>query len=88
MLEEYKRVYREVVKREEREIFKKHLYSYIVANIIMAGINYTLTPNYYWFIYPLFGWGIGVFFHYLAAIKFIDKTLERRENLAMKELGE
>ncbi len=86
ILESYKKAYRIVTKREERKIFRRHLIAYLIANSLFIIANLVFTPEYYWFVYPLFGWGSGVFLHYLSSIKFIDKKLEKLEKLAISEM--
>jgi hypothetical protein len=53
-----------------------HLAVYVVVNIALVAINLTCSPQYLWFFWPLFGWGIGVFFHAFFAF---------RSGAAMKE---
>ena len=78
-LEEYKRAYREVKKEKERLGFMVHLAVYIIVNIMLAVANLLYSPHDIWFIYPLFGWGIGIVMHYLFGIRWIDKFLENME---------
>lgn len=58
--------------------FYIHLGVYVVVNIALVAINLTHSPQYLWFLWPLFGWGIGVFFHALGVFVF-------RSGLAVKE---
>ena len=37
-----------------------HLLAYVVVNIGLVVINVLTSPSYYWFIWPMMGWGIGV----------------------------
>lgn len=45
-----------------------HLAAYAVVVAICAGVNLWLTPDKLWFIWVLFGWGIGVAAHGLALL--------------------
>lgn len=47
----------------ERGAFKTHLYSYIGVNSFLFLINFITGHEYWWFVYPLLGWGLGLFFH-------------------------
>ena len=46
--------------------FYIHLVAYIAANLLLVVINFSTTPQYLWFKWPLLGWGIGLFSHWLA----------------------
>lgn len=81
-LEEYKRAYREVRRERERRGFIFHLAAYIVVNIALIVINLVYKPGEIWFFYPLLFWGLGLLFHYLGAVRFLDRELERDEALA------
>ena len=43
--------------------FRIHLIAYVVINSLLAIINIIFTPSYFWFIWPLMGWGIGIVLH-------------------------
>ncbi len=79
---EYKRAHREVVKEKEKRVFAFHLIVYIIANIGFITWNFVYIPEVIWFFWPLIIWGIGVTCHYLGAVRFIEKELERDEALA------
>ena len=55
-------------KRKERSIsgFIQHLFVYVLVNAGLAAINLISDPGEIWFVYPLFGWGIGVAAHGLS----------------------
>jgi hypothetical protein len=48
---------------EEKMEFFTHLTTYIVINIILIIINLATSRQYYWFYWPLLGWGIGLVLH-------------------------
>lgn len=65
--------------------FYIHLFAYILVNLLLATINYSRNPQHLWFLYPLLGWGIGLFFHGFAVFaapglmrRFTDRELEKR----------
>ncbi len=63
--------YKRAKKRVEAKIgFYIHLAVYVGVNLLLVIINLTSSPQYLWFIWPLFGWGIGVFFHGLSVFVF------------------
>jgi hypothetical protein len=59
-----------------------HLTAYIVVNLVLVVVNFSTTPQYLWFIWPLLGWGIGLFAHWFAV--FVGPRLMRR--LVQQEL--
>ena len=80
--------YQRAKKRVEAKLgFYIHLAVYIGVNILLIIINLTSSPDYLWFIWPLFGWGVGLFFHALGVFvfpggsgikeKMIEKELEK-----------
>ncbi len=51
-----------------RVAFKWSLASYIIVNSFLIGIWYFTSKNdYFWPIWPILGWGIGIAFHYARA---------------------
>jgi hypothetical protein len=59
--------------------FYKHLATYLVINILLFLINFFASPDSFWAIWPLLGWGIAVAFHALSVFVFSrdDKILDR-----------
>ena len=47
----------------KRRGFKAHLISFIAVNTFMIVLNLATTPSDFWAIYPLSGWGLGLFMH-------------------------
>lgn len=43
-----------------------HLVAYLAVNTLLVFINYSTSPRYLWFMWPLFGWGIGLMCHWIA----------------------
>lgn len=84
--------YQKAKKKVEAKLsFYVHLAVYIVVNVLLVLVNITTTPKFLWFPWPLFGWGIGLFFHGMGVFFFsegsrikermIEKEM-RRENLS------
>jgi hypothetical protein len=64
--------------------FYIHLVTYVAVNLLLVFINYSTSPQYLWFKWPLFGWGIGLLFHSLAVFvgpsllqHFVERELEK-----------
>ena len=47
-----------------------HLTVYVVVNLILFSINMIVSPDGLWFLWPLMGWGVGLFFHALSVFGF------------------
>jgi hypothetical protein len=80
--------YERAKKRVEAKIgFYIHLAVYVGVNLLLLMINLTRSPQYLWFKWPLFGWGIGVFFHGLSVFVFSGRRLEAvKEKMIEKEM--
>lgn len=74
---------------QKRASFKYHLVAYFAMNVffwtiwIMTGSHYT-NSGLPWPVWPAFGWGIGLFFHFLGAYVYPKSNLAEKEydNLA------
>lgn len=40
----------------------KKVQSFLIINFMLFIINITTTPEYLWFIYPMLGWGVPLFY--------------------------
>ena len=54
---------------KKRASFKWSLSSYIIVNTFLVGVWYFTSgmDSYFWPIWPMLGWGIGVAMHYFDA---------------------
>ena len=67
---------------EELKSFYNNLISYIFVCAGLAIINYFTYWGYKWFLWVIFGWGIGIFFHALSTFRlnpFLSKQWEQRK---------
>ena len=80
--------YQRARKRVEAKIgFYIHLTVYIVVNMILIIINLLTSSHYLWFIWPLMGWGIGIFFHGMATFIFSGRRFaEIRDRMIEEEM--
>lgn len=64
-----------------RRDFGMHLVLYLCVNAMLVGIWAITGRGYPWFLWPLFGWGIGIVAHALAtAMEFLlpeERAVER-----------
>jgi hypothetical protein len=75
--------------RQMRE-FYTHLVVYIVVNLILVAIWYFTNgiDGFPWFLFPLAGWGIGLFFHWYSVFVehgFLGKEWEDRKVAQLME---
>lgn len=78
--------YRRAKKRvEARWGFYIHLVIYLVVNAGLIFINMTTSPEYPWVGWPMFGWGIGLFFHGMGVFVFTGGDA-MKEKMIEKEM--
>jgi len=63
--------------RAERRVdikikFYRNLKAYVIVNAILAIINWLCTPEFWWVMFPVFFWGIGVLVDFLKAYVLVD----------------
>lgn len=79
--------------RAERRVdnkieFYRSFAIYVVINAFLAIINWLYTPQFWWVLFPVFFWGIGVFVKFLNAFVFVSKfdSEEYRERKIQEEM--
>ena len=50
--------------------FYVHLVVFVAVNALLVVLNLVYSSEHLWFYWPLFGWGIGIFFHAMAVFVF------------------
>jgi len=66
VVEEKSEAYIRAEKRVEAKLgFYRHFAVYIGVNLLLFLINVFSSRGEWWFYWPLLGWGIGVFFHFM-----------------------
>ena len=77
--------YQRASKKVEAKMgFFIHLAVYVGVNTLLIVIN-LLTAKQIWFLWPLFGWGIGLLFHGLNVFVFSSKS-SFKERMIEKEM--
>ena len=69
-------------KMEDIKGFYGNLISYVIVTVGLAILNLATYPQYWWFLYPAIGWGIGVVIHAMAVysfVPFLGKDWEERK---------
>ena len=71
---EDQKAYLKAKKRVEAKFgFYIHLAVYIAVSILLVIINLSSSDQHLWFIWPLLGWGIGVFSHGMGVFVFTGR---------------
>ena len=81
-------LYSRAEKRVDEKIgFYRHLYSFIVVNVILLVINILFSRGEWWFYWVTFFWGIGLVSHFIKTFIVFDKFDEKhRESMIEKEM--
>ena len=67
--------YRQACCRVDAKLgFYGHIGIYIAVNLLLVVINLTTSPHYFWFIWPLLGWGIGVTAHGVGTFLLLGRS--------------
>ena len=57
---------------KKRRVFILHLSVYLTTNLFLFVVWIMTGGGYPWFIFPIFGWGIGLVAHFVAALLLSD----------------
>lgn len=79
MDENYERAKKRV---EELKEFYTHLAFFIIFNVFFAVINFLTSPEFWWFLFVTFFWGIGLIAHALSVFSrrgLFSKEWEERK---------
>ncbi|MFI4950355.1 MAG: 2TM domain-containing protein [Caulobacterales bacterium] len=68
--------------------FQTHLLAYVVVNAGLVAINLVTSPGYFWAIWPIIGWGLGVLAHGIAVFHFGGDLRERAVETELRRLRE
>ena len=69
--------------------FRTHLIAYLLVNAGLVTINLIQTPGgYFWAIWPIIGWGLGLAAHFVAVYHFGGAVRERAVEAELKRLRE
>ena len=80
-------VYQRAKERAESKIrFYIHLAVYLIVNLLLMVINLKTSPGSLWFLWPLFGWGMGVVLHGLKVLGVFDFSRVKKQMIE-KELA-
>ena len=72
---------------DEKIGFYRHLYSFIVVNVILLIINVLFSKGDWWFYWVTIFWGIGLVSHFIKTFIVFDKFEDKhRERMIEKEM--
>lgn len=63
--------------RRHRAEFYNHLTSYCIVNGFLVFINVWTSRGYFWAIWPIMGWGIGLAFHFVNTFFVSEAEIDR-----------
>jgi uncharacterized membrane protein YdbT with pleckstrin-like domain len=70
-------LYNRAEERVDKKIkFYRNLQAYLAVNALLAVINWLFTPQFWWVMFPVFFWGLGVLKDFLVAFIFVDMFSE------------
>ena len=59
----------EIFTDRRKRSFLVHLFAYLAVNALLIAANLLYSPGYYWFLFPLIGWGLLLAAHAYAAYR-------------------
>lgn len=68
IIEQDERYLRAKKRVENLKAFYIHLTVFILVNLFLIILNISTDSSYLWFLFPLGGWGIGLFIHGLTVL--------------------
>ncbi len=71
---------------KELKEYYSHLASYISVNLFLIILNLILTPQFFWALFSLLGWGIGLFSHTVKVFGLFGLGGQDWETQKVKEL--
>lgn len=81
--EEYKRAERDLMRADWQRGWRIHAVIYTLVNAGLIALNVLLVQvtdsGFYWFAFPLVGWGIGLTFHYLHGVRWAEREIRERQ---------
>lgn len=54
---------RAVKRLKDKRGLTAHVLAYVMVNLLLVAVWFTTGAGFFWPVFPLFGWGIGLVFH-------------------------
>lgn len=64
-------------KQHHRREFYRHLTTYCIVNGFLVLVYLMTSRGYFWVVWPMMGWGIGLAFHYVNTFFVSEDTIKR-----------
>ena len=81
--EQYKRAERDLTAAEWRRGWRipAAIYGIVMTGLVVMNVLVNVTTNawFYWFPFPLVGWGIGLTMHYIHGVRWAERRLQARQ---------
>lgn len=79
----YQRAERELTVREWRRGWRIHaaIYALVMSGLIALNVLLAVYTDagFFWFPFPLVGWGIGLTMHYLHGVRWAEREVRARQ---------
>jgi 2TM domain len=59
-----------------RRAFWSNFVSFLAVNLFLILLNLITSPSYFWAIFPVLGWGLGLFFHWWSVYQSKSEDYE------------
>lgn len=59
-----------------RKTFWTQFISFLAVNLFLILLNLITSPSYFWAIFPVLGWGLGLFFHWWSVYQTKSEDYE------------
>ncbi|MBD2530938.1 2TM domain-containing protein [Nostoc flagelliforme FACHB-838] len=59
-----------------RRAFWSNFVSFLAVNLFLILLNLITSPSYFWAIFPVLGWGLGIFFHWWSVYQSKSEDYE------------
>ncbi len=76
-------------RNKKKKEFYDHLRSYLGVNFFLFVLNALTAFGHWWFYWPMMGWGIGLFFHFMDTfgLPFVNEPdVEQDDRLDLEDL--
>jgi len=77
---------RAIARLKKKSEFRAHLFAYAVVNGALVIIWAVTGANFFWPIFPMLGWGVGLIFH-ARDVYWGEEPTEERIRHEMEHLG-
>ena len=79
------------IRRAKRKVsvhfaFYIHLIAYVMVNVFLVVVNLLVSPDNFWVVWPMAGWGFGLLIHGFVAFAFSGMR-DMHKSMLEKELN-